>query len=66
VHRHVKDSVLARALGLDLTGKISPVLYVAAILIAFFSPAISIALDALVALMWLVPDRRIETLVGEA
>ena len=60
------DEVLARALGRDVKGKISPVLYIAAIVIAFASPALSIAIDALVALMWLVPDRRIEKTVGRA
>ncbi len=60
IHRQGENSVLARALGRDLKGKISPFLYTAAILIAFVSPLFSIGIDALVALMWLVPDRRIE------
>ncbi|HEY2532727.1 MAG TPA: TMEM175 family protein [Xanthobacteraceae bacterium] len=54
------QSVLAHALGGDIKGKISPVLYAAAIALAFVQPWISIAIYALVAAMWLVPDRRIE------
>jgi hypothetical protein len=52
--------MLAKALGSDIKGKISPVFYLAAIALAFVSPGISLAIYALVALMWLVPDRRIE------
>jgi uncharacterized membrane protein len=58
--KHDRASVLAKALGADIKGKISPVLYVAAILLAFLNPWISLAIYALVALMWLIPDRRIE------
>jgi uncharacterized membrane protein len=54
------DSRLARAIGSDLKGKLSPVLYTVAIIAAFFRPEISAALYITVALMWLVPDRRIE------
>jgi uncharacterized membrane protein len=55
-----KDSVLARAVGSDWKGKLSPVLYVFAILIAFGSHWASKAVYVLVALIWLVPDQRIE------
>ncbi len=58
--RHGKDSVLARAIGKDLKGNMSIVLYASAIAAAFLSPLISCALYALVAFIWLVPDRRIE------
>ena len=54
------ESVLADALGADIKGKISPILYAAAIVLAFVSSWISIALYVMVAVMWLVPDRRIE------
>ena len=54
------ESVLAKALGRDLKGKISPLLYVVAIALAFARPWISLAIYALVAVMWLIPDRRIE------
>ena len=55
-----QDSPLARALGKDLKGRISPVLYIAGIALAFVDTVISEALYVLVALMWLVPDRRVE------
>ena len=57
------ESALARALGDDIKGKSSPVLYIAGILLAFVDTRISDALYVLVALMWLVPDRRIERAV---
>ena len=55
------QSRLAAALGRDLKGKISPVLYALAIPSAFLSHWIAGGLYVLVAMMWLVPDRRIET-----
>jgi uncharacterized membrane protein len=55
-----RDSTLAAALGSDFKGKLSPVLYAAAIGLAFVNLAISDAVYAGVALMWFVPDRRIE------
>jgi TMEM175 potassium channel family protein len=54
------DSKLARAIGSDWKGKLSPVLYAAAIPLAFEHQLISDALFVTVALIWLVPDRRIE------
>src|ERR1700751_6444857 len=59
------ESVLANALGADIKGKISPILYAAAILLAFVNPRISIAIYVIVAVMWLVPDRRIESVLRE-
>jgi uncharacterized membrane protein len=53
-------SLLERALGRDLKGKASPALYLAAILATFWMPWIAQAIYVGVALMWLVPDRRIE------
>jgi uncharacterized membrane protein len=53
-------SALKNALGSDRKGKISPVLYFGGILLAFVDTAISDALYVLVALIWLIPDRRIE------
>jgi uncharacterized membrane protein len=64
LRRQGTQSVLAQALGSDLKGKISPILYVAGIVAAFFVPWLSIALYAFVALMWLVPDRRIEKIIS--
>ena len=52
--------VLAHAVGTDWKGKLSPVIYAVAIPSAFIQPAIAGGLYALVALIWLIPDRRIE------
>jgi uncharacterized membrane protein len=61
------QSVLARAIGSDWKGKLSPLAYLAAIPLAFLNPWISCALYVGVALIWLVPDRRIERrLVADA
>ena len=57
------DSRLARALGGDRKGKLSITLYVAAIPLAFARPWAAIVLYVAVALIWLVPDTRIEALV---
>ncbi|MDA8111993.1 MAG: TMEM175 family protein [Nitrospiraceae bacterium] len=54
------DSLLRRAVGRDWKGKLSPILYLLAIFAAFLSQWISQCLYVLVALLWLVPDRRIE------
>jgi uncharacterized membrane protein len=56
-----KDGKLAAAVGNDKKGKLSVVLYVLAILLAFVNELIADALYVLVALIWLVPDRRIES-----
>jgi uncharacterized membrane protein len=64
IHRHGEHSVLAEALGRDLKGKLSPLLYLAGIVLAFVSPWLSMGLYVLVAIMWLVPDRRIEEIIG--
>lgn len=61
-----EDSVLAAALGSDLKGKASPLLYIAAIASAFPARWVSLGIYVFVALMWLVPDRRIEKLEMEA
>jgi len=57
---HGEDSVLARALGSDLKGKLSIYLYLVGVILAFWQPWLAIAAYAGVAVMWLVPDRRIE------
>ena len=54
------DSSLATALGRDLKGKLSPVIYAVAIPGAFLNRWIGVGLYVLVSLMWLVPDRRLE------
>ncbi len=55
-----KDSILKKAIGHDWKGKLSPVLYVLAIVVAFRSSWIAQAILASAALIWLIPDRRIE------
>ncbi len=58
---HGKDSKLALALGADFKGLASIAIYAAAIAISFLAPRLSCALYVAVALMWIVPDRRIES-----
>src|SRR5262249_53443110 len=55
-----RESLLAAAIGGDWKGKLSPVLYLVAIPMAFLNPWFSTALYVLAALLWLIPDRRIE------
>ena len=57
---HARDSALATALGRDSKGMISLVVYLAAVPLSFVDPRLALALYVLVAVMWLVPDRRIE------
>jgi uncharacterized membrane protein len=54
------DSVLARALGFDFKGKASPFLYLAGVGLSFVNTRLADALYAGAALMWLIPDRRVE------
>ena len=54
------DSLLKKAVGSDWKGKVSPLIYLVAIPTAFWAPWVSEGLYVLVALVWLVPDRRIE------
>jgi uncharacterized membrane protein len=58
-------SVLARAVGRDMKSKLSPIFYVLAIGASFVSPALAGALYATVALMWVIPDRRIERVLAD-
>ena len=57
---HGQDSVLATALGRDFKARISVVIYLVAIPLAFANSWLACALYVLVAVMWLVPDHRIE------
>jgi len=66
IHRHGRQSVLARALGTDLKGKLSPLMYLTAIVLAFVEPWLSIAIYVFAAIIWLVPDRRIEKVIPES
>ncbi|WP_157208720.1 TMEM175 family protein [Mariniflexile maritimum] len=65
IKSHGKASVLARALGKDLKGKASPLLYLIGIVGAFFSVWVSGIMFVLVAIMWLIPDSRIEKALKE-
>ncbi len=65
LRREGQGSTLARALGRDIKGKISPVLYLMAIVLAFVDPLIAGAIYVAVAIMWLIPDRRIERALSE-
>jgi uncharacterized membrane protein len=61
---HADNALLADAVGVDWKGKVSLALYVTGIGIAFAAPWISLVLFAIVALIWLVPDPRIEKAVA--
>jgi uncharacterized membrane protein len=60
------DSILKRAVGRDWKGKLSPVLCVTAIVATFWSPWIAEAIFVVLALIWLVPDRRIENVLARS
>lgn len=60
ISTHGSDTVLGTAIGKDLKGKISVVLYAIAVPMAFLEPFISVGIYILVALIWLIPDKRIE------
>ena len=60
------DSILKKAVGGDWKGKLSPLLYLAAIPLAFWREWISLALYVIAALIWLIPDRRIENVLRSA
>jgi len=60
------DSQLAQAVGRDIKGRLSPLMYLAGIGLSFAWPWAGIAFYIAVALMWLIPDRRFETIVNSA
>jgi uncharacterized membrane protein len=59
------ESLLRRAVGRDLKGKMSPVLYITGIGLTFVSPWLALGMFTCVALVWLVPDRRMERFIDE-
>lgn len=59
-----KDAILAKALGTDIKGKISPALYVIGIAFSWYLPWVSGVFYIIVALMWLIPDARIERILA--
>ena len=58
------DSLLKRALGGDWKGRLSPLLYIAAIVATLWSPWVAESILVAVALIWLIPDRRIEAVLS--
>src|SRR3954470_1975996 len=54
------DSILRRAIGSDWKGKLSPLFYISAMIVTWWSPRLADAMYVAVALIWLIPDRRIE------
>ncbi len=61
-----RDSVLARAIGDDIKGKVSPLIYAIGIAAAFYNAWVAFALYVVVALIWLAPDSRIVRALSEA
>jgi uncharacterized membrane protein len=64
VRKQGRESTLAIAIGRDLKGKASPVLYVTGIALAFVNRWLAIAVYVVVALMWLIPDPRLERTIA--
>ena len=60
-----QDGLLRRAVGRDLKGKVSPLIYLTGIASAFLLEELALVFYALVAVIWLVPDRRMESYVAE-
>ncbi len=65
IARHGKESTLAKAIGKDFKGKISVAAYITAICLSFANPLYAIGMYVLVAVMWLVPDLRIENAIRD-
>ena len=61
-----ENSKLAKAIGKDWKGKLSPALYLLGAGLSFFTPKVAGAIYVLVALMWLIPDRRLERVIDES
>ena len=60
IAHHGKDSTIATAIGRDFKGKVSLAIYAIAIPLAFANSWLAFSLYVLVAIIWLIPDRRIE------
>lgn len=65
VSHHGKESLLAKAMGKDWKGKLSIVIYASAIGLTFVNPWLGMAMYTVVAIIWLIPDRRIERVLVE-
>ena len=66
IREHGPDSVIAQAIGRDVKGKLSPGIYAAGIGLTFVSRWLGLAAYVIVALIWLVPDRRLESHIAGA
>jgi uncharacterized membrane protein len=66
IRKQGPGSILKKALGNDLKGNLSGVAYLMAIIAAFWVPVVSVVIYALVALVWIIPDRRFERVLAEA
>jgi uncharacterized membrane protein len=62
---HGQDSTISRAIGKDVKGWLSIALYVTAIFVSGFGGLISFSLYVVVAMIWIIPDRRIERLLHD-
>ena len=65
ISHHGRDSALAVALGKDFKGIALLILYMIATLLSFINPRIALGIYIFVALMWFIPDRRIERVIAE-
>ena len=65
LHLNGNDSKLAEALGNDFKGKISVIIYIVAIALTFVNPWIGFGIYTSVAIMWIVPDRRVERVIEQ-
>lgn len=65
IKNHGSDSIIAKAIGNDFKGKVSLALYITAIVLCFFNPLYGGLIYILVALIWLVPDKRIENIYND-
>ena len=65
IRQQGENSILAKAVGSDLKGKVSIIIYLIAIATAFISPLISQGLYIIVAFVWIIPDKRIEKVLFE-
>ena len=65
IKSHGPDSVLAKAVGKDIKGKLSPILYIVGIVFSWINTWISGAIFILVAFIWLIPDKRIEKTIED-
>src|SRR5207248_760425 len=65
IRREGRESTIAVAIGRDVKGIISPICYLIAIPVSLVAPLVGFAIYVVVALIWFVPDRRIERRIGE-